>query len=192
MFIRHARNLILASTGTILVGLATTACTSQNTSTAPASTTPTTPAAIASSTTTPTTTSMAATPTTSHRKSADTVLFAQLVGYDATNRMIKFRSVIRYPSTVKQDDYGFDPKDPAVHQLPLAPPATVAGLGGGGSQICRTNPPDQVAQCSTDQLITVLERKPTNPLIAQLVVSSSDTITTVAEQIGTLHDPAGE
>lgn len=187
----RARQVVLGGAAAVLVGLGLGGCSSSGPVAAPESPSPVTPVGNA-----PTSTTTAAAPakatTAPPRRFAGTVVSAQLVGYDAARKMVEFRTVIRYPSEVKQDDYDFDPKDQAVHRLPLAQRATVDGIGGGGSRICSTDPPmDETEHCTTQQLIDVLKNRPATPLVVQLVVDSSDTITRVAEQIGTLFVPAG-
>jgi hypothetical protein len=172
----RARDLLLTGGGAILVALAAAACTTQNPAAAPV------PATAPSATpTTSTTASSVAKPTTTpNRKFANTRNFAQLIGYDTTNRMIEFKVLIRYPNADKQDHYSVDPHDSAVHRLPLAPHATVNGISNGGSENCQNTP------CTTDQLIAALGRESPGSLIAQLIVDDTDTITMVNEQIGAL------
>jgi hypothetical protein len=173
--VQRARDLLLTGGGAILVALAAAACTTQSPAAAPTPTSapPATPTTASSA-------SSAAKPTaTPSRKFANTKNFAQLIGYDKNNRMIEFKVVIRYPNAAKQDDYSVDPHDSAVHRLPLAPHATVNGIGNGG-QICPNTP------CTTEALIAALGLPLPTYLIAQLIVDSTDTITMVNEQIGDL------
>lgn len=177
--VRRARDLLLTGGGAILVALAAAACTTQSPAAAPAPTSA--PSAPATTSSAPKTASSVATPTrTPAKKFANTRNFAQLVGYDPTNRMIEFKVMFRYPNTEKRDDYSVDPHDSAVHRLPLAPHATVNGIGNGWSQICPNTP------CTTDQLIAAAGHPLPDSLIAQLIVDSTDTITMVNEQLGNL------
>jgi hypothetical protein len=176
-FLRRARDLGVLG----VFGLAVTACTASTAvpESVPSGTVPSSTSNSAPATKAPATTTSGASGNT---RFAGKIIWAELAGYDTGNRMIEFRLLVRYPSTIKQDEYDYDQKDTVAHRLPLAAAATIAGIGGGGSQICPSS------RCTGDQLIALLNNRPDSRLIAQLVVNSADAISNVNEQIGVLYN----
>lgn len=106
----------------------------------------------------------------------NTTFTAELLDYDRQLGMIVFRKAVRYRSPIIQDHFGIDPSDKATHRLPLARNARVFG---GGGQVC----PGDAPRCTTTDLINALQH-PNQPVVADLVVDSTDHITTAAEQLG--------
>ena len=128
-----------------------------------------------------TTASTSASTATSARKFPNTQPYVRLVGYDDAHKMVEFRVLTRHQRDGMQDEYDYDPGDPATHRLPLAGSVRVDGVHGGSS-IC---PNATDGRCTEEDLVAAA-RNPGLTVIVQLVVNGDDQVTEVAEQVGAI------
>jgi ABC-type transport system substrate-binding protein len=183
------RVALLAATA----GLALTACTTHlhesapgtNTTTIATTTSATTSAATTSTRTTPSTTTTTKAPTTTTAKHmgrfANKQPYAQVVGYDDSSRLMRFRVLTRHERDGLQDEFDPDPRDSATHALVLAKSVKIDSIGQD-SEIC---PQESTRRCTTTELAAVDGNRDA-PVIVQLVIDGDDQVTEVAEQLGAI------
>jgi hypothetical protein len=186
--LRPARFLVaIAATG--LIGLAAAGCTSNGSPSAsapsaPAASTSAQASAQAGAPTRPTTSAPPApakAATTATATQARTLMFpntnddVEFVGYNTTTNMPEFVKVVQQGN--KGANLVPDPRDPAIHELPMAPTATVRAVDGTDFpfEIC---PPHG---CTIDLVIAGVIGHYDNSFYAHIHVNAADQIVSVEQ-----------
>lgn len=191
----HTIRILTVATAATLVGLTAAACQPSGESTAPAPTTSVQAAPTTSIQAPPTTTggggrvstpparsratvphtTSTATPTRTLRfpnTSADVVF----VRYDAKNKLVAFQKVVRDPASPAANLVP-DPRDPAIHELSMAPGTTVKPIDPRGFPF-ETCPP---ASCTVNNVMDSIIGHYNGAFWAHVHVNAADQIDSVAE-----------
>jgi hypothetical protein len=166
--LRARRTVIFAGTAA-LIGLTAAACQTGAQSTA----SPTSHQIVPTFTTNVSTSA----PVPAPSKFPNTDELVLVTGYDAKNHLVEFQKLTQNPAS--QAAYLVpDPKDPAIHKLPMASRATINSYLPGGGFPFETCPP---ISCTTDDIVVSVIGHNKDSFYADIHVNAADQIDAVAQ-----------